>query len=425
MSARAQHKRSMGQGYGISHFSRPLTQWMFFLAIVCVVMVSIEGCSVYLASHQPDKKDLNVLERGTPRQDVEAELGSPISLEDRNNDTVEIYKFKQGYSKSVKLGRTLFHAIADVASIGVWEIPGTLIEKVGLRGTDMTAKVSYDAEGRVQTSKLFDATKLGQEALEARKGTRKGTIGVVVRPTAPDALLRIPAKGWLADAGRGAAGGAGIGAIPGALCLPFFPFPPSCLAGMGGAAIGSVVGSIYGAAKAESTSSWEQPESAFQGALDDLKIQEAVRDRVIQNARELTPNSITLLTNQELTAAEIEHSYPILDSKGVNAVVDLSDVTVELRAADLVVNPSRKLFLTVWCRLIRTVDGAELDSRLITDEMGGTRSVAKWADQNAQAFREEVTQAAQRLAQQVVKELLSDTPSPDDVQTPASQVLSR
>jgi hypothetical protein len=378
-------------------------------------MVSTQGCSVYLASHQPDKKDLTVLERGTPRQDVAAELGAPIWSNDRNINPVEIYKFKQGYIKSVKLGRTLFHAIADVFTFGIWEIPGTLIEKVGLHGTDMTASVSYDAEGRVQTSELFDATILDQEALEARKGT----IGVVLRPTALAALLRIPGKGWLANAGRGAANGANIGATPGVLC-PLY-FIPSCLAGMGGVAIGSVVGGIYGVAKAEPSSSWEQPESAFQAALDHLKIQEALRDRVIQNARGLTPNSIILLTNQELTDAEIERSYPVLHSKGINTVVDLSEVTVELRAGESAVNPFRKLFLTVWCRLFRTVDGAELDSRVITDEMGGTRSVAEWTDQNAQAFREEVTQAAQRLPQQVVKELFSGLHSSNNVQASVSQ----
>lgn len=417
MLAPAQHnKRSMGQGYGNSHFSRSLTQWILLLSIVSVVMVSTQGCSVYLAAHQPDKKDLTVLERGTPRQDVAEELGAPIWSDDTNKDRVEIYKFKQGYSKSVKLGRTLFHAIADVASIGVWEIPGTLIEKVGLHGTDTTARVSYDAEGRVQTSELFDATKLDQKSMTSREGT----IAVVVRPTAPDSLLRIPAKGRFANAGRGAATGAGIGAIPGGFLCPI-GFLPSCFAGMGGAAIGSMVGSIYGAAKAEPASSWEQAESAFQTALTDLNIQEAIQDRMIQNAHELTPNSLTLLTNQELTAAEIQHSYPALDSNGINTIVDLSDATVELRAAASAVNPLRKLFLTVWYRLIRTVDGAELDSRLITDEIGGTRSVAEWADQDAQAFREEVAQATQRFAQQIVKELFSDTVSSSDVQTSASQ----
>ncbi len=109
----------------------------------------------------------------------------------------------------------------------------------------------------------------------------------------------------------------------------------------------------------------------------------------------------------------------------MNTVVELSEVAVELRAADGAVNPFRRLFLTVWCRLIRTVDGAELDSRWITDERGGTGSVAEWTDQNAEMFREEITQAAQRLAQQVVKEIFSNTLSPNDVHPSALQSVSR
>ncbi len=413
MSAPAQHKQNIGKGDVNRLFSRSLSQWILFLPIVSLVMVTTQGCSVYLAAHQPSKKDLIVLERGTPRQNVAGELGVPIWSDNRNKNTVEIYKFKQGYSKSNRLGRTFFHAVADVFTLGIWEIPGTLIEKVGLRGTDMTAKVTYDAEGRVETSELFDAA--GSD--------REGTVGVVVRSTAPDVRLRIPAKGWLAYAGRGAAPsavrGANIGALPGVLC-PLL-FIPSCLAGMGGLVIGSVVGGIYGVAMAEPFSSMEQPESALQGALDDLKIQEAIRNRVIQDGRGLTVNSLILLTSQELIAAEIEHSYPVLHINGINTVVDLSEVTVELRAADSAVNPDRKLFLTVWCRLIRTVDGAEIESRLITDEIGRTRSVAEWVDQNAQAFREEVTLAAQRVAQNVVKDLFPDTHSEHDVHTLASQ----
>ena len=82
-------------------------------------------------------------------------------------------------------------------------------------------------------------------------------------------------------------------------------------------------------------------------------------------------------------------------------------------------------------RLIRTSDGALLDERVITDgtmigaHSNVARSLAAWADQNAQVFREEVTQAAQRLAQQVVKELFSGIHSPNDVQAPESLAVSR
>ncbi|MGH7216033.1 MAG: hypothetical protein ACREIG_02225 [Nitrospiraceae bacterium] len=207
------------------------------------------------------------------------------------------------------------------------------------------------------------------------------------------------------------------------LC-PLF-FIPSCLAGMGGLVIGSVVGGIYGVAKAEPFSSIEQSESVFQAALDDLNIQEAFRDLVVQDGRRSTSNSIIPLTSQELAAAEIGHSYPVLDSKGIKTVVDVSEVTAELGVADSAVNPNRQLSMTVRYRVIRTVDGAELDSRLITDESGRSRSVTEWADENAQVFREEITQAAHRLAQQIVKELFSDTPSENGVQDPAIQASNR
>jgi hypothetical protein len=425
MSTSFQNKRISPPGHIKGHHLSSLTRWIVFLPLVAVGILNVSGCSVYMAANQPGKKDLGVLEYGTPRQDVVAELGTPIWSEKRNQETVEIHKFKQGYSKPAKLGRALFHAIADVASIGVWEIPGTLIETVGLNGTDTTAKVSYDAEGRVQTSDLFDATKLELGALMVREGT----IGVVLRPTAPDVLLRIPAipaQGRLAHVGRGAARGAKDGALigvwAGILCpIGFFP---SCAAGVAGAVLGSIPGAIYGAATAEPAPSWDQAEPAFQMALADLKIQETM-GRAIQNIRGVTPNSIILLTEEELTASELDRSYPALSSKGMNTVVDLSEVTVELHQPDRAISSFRRLVLTARCRLIRTVDGAELDSRLITDQLGGTGSVAEWADQHAEPFHREVTQAAQRLAGHVFKELFSTTLSSNDVHLSELQSVSR
>jgi len=109
----------------------------------------------------------------------------------------------------------------------------------------------------------------------------------------------------------------------------------------------------------------------------------------------------------------------------MNTVVDLNEVTVELRAPDKAISSFRRLVLTVRCRLIRTVDGAELDSRWITDERGGTGSVAEWADQGAVAFHGEITQAAQRLAEQVIKELFSNTRSPNDAYPSALPSVNR
>jgi hypothetical protein len=70
--------------------------------------------------------------------------------------------------------------------------------------------------------------------------------------------------------------------------------------------------------KAEPVSSWERAESAFQAALADFENEDSIRGRVIENARARTHGPIILLTDQEFTAAEIEHSYPVLESKGMN-----------------------------------------------------------------------------------------------------------
>ena len=88
MPAPTQHRKRMSQAYANSHLSGSFTQRIFFLPIVSLAMVSSQGCSVYLAAHQPDQKDLTVLERGTPRQNVAAELGDPIWSEDRNKSTI-------------------------------------------------------------------------------------------------------------------------------------------------------------------------------------------------------------------------------------------------------------------------------------------------------------------------------------------------
>ena len=70
-------------------------------------------------------KNLNVLNPGSSRNYVIAEFGAPVLSEYRDGTRVEIYTFQQGYSKWVKVGRAFGHGVADVASIGLWEVFGT------------------------------------------------------------------------------------------------------------------------------------------------------------------------------------------------------------------------------------------------------------------------------------------------------------
>ncbi len=122
------------------------------LVIGCFLLPVFQGCSVFLASQQPSKKDLSVLERGTPRAVVREELGWPIAVDEaeETHGCHETYAFKQGYAGASKAGRAGFHLIADIFTIGLWELVATPTE-LYFSGTDVKLEVLYDESERVDS----------------------------------------------------------------------------------------------------------------------------------------------------------------------------------------------------------------------------------------------------------------------------------
>ena len=118
-------------------------------------MFWMTGCAVYMAATAPGKKDLSVLDPGTNRGFVVAELGTPVVSEERSQgkDRFDIFSFKQGYSGLTKAGRAFFHLAADVFTLCLWEIIGTPTE-IAFRGTQMKAQVTYDENDGVKSSKI-------------------------------------------------------------------------------------------------------------------------------------------------------------------------------------------------------------------------------------------------------------------------------
>ncbi|WP_176582335.1 hypothetical protein [Mariprofundus erugo] len=135
----------------------------FIARFVCVllVMLPLASCSVYMASKQPEKKDLSVLQAGSDRGHVIAELGTPVYTEATDSGRMDLYKFVQGYSKSAKAGRALFHGAADVVTLGLWEAIGTPLEGMS-DGTEVVLEVYYDREDKVERVKSVS----GEEALK-------------------------------------------------------------------------------------------------------------------------------------------------------------------------------------------------------------------------------------------------------------------
>lgn len=107
------------------------------------------GCAVFMAAHQPGKRDLNVLTVGMPRNAVISEFGAPIHTEVENGKKADIFKFTQGYSKGVKAVRAVGHGVADVFTLGLWEVVGTPAEAT-LSGTEIAVKVTYDSSEKVE-----------------------------------------------------------------------------------------------------------------------------------------------------------------------------------------------------------------------------------------------------------------------------------
>ena len=122
--------------------------------LLVVLMISVFGCSVFMATKQPEKKDISLLTEGVSRAVLISEFGAPVISEYKNDKRFEIFKFVQGYSTGAKAGRAFFHGAASVATLGLWELVGTPAE-ITFNGDEMAFQVSYDENDLVDEVKLI------------------------------------------------------------------------------------------------------------------------------------------------------------------------------------------------------------------------------------------------------------------------------
>ncbi len=105
-----------------------------------------------------------MLTPGTPRTRLICELGAPLWTEERDGATVDIFSFKQGYTKAVKAGRALVHGAADVATGGLWEVVGIPAESLA-DGKDVKVEVTYDDRRAVRSVDVIE----GQDVISPRR----------------------------------------------------------------------------------------------------------------------------------------------------------------------------------------------------------------------------------------------------------------
>jgi hypothetical protein len=140
-------------------------RWRAAAAIAVVgTALAAPGCAAFKATQQPSKKKLDVLTPGTPRSHVIAELGAPLWSEEDDGKRVDIFAFKQGYTKGAKAGRALLHGAADVVTGGLWEVVGIPAESLA-DGSDVKVEVVYDASRAVRRVEVIE----GEDVLHPRR----------------------------------------------------------------------------------------------------------------------------------------------------------------------------------------------------------------------------------------------------------------
>lgn len=154
-------------------------------ACVAALLLSAPGCAAIKATQQPGKKNLQVLSEGTPRSHVIAELGAPLWSEQRDGTTVDVFAFKQGYTKGVKAGRALVHGAADVVTGGLWEVVGIPAESLA-DGSDVKLEIRYDRKRNVEVVEVISGDEVVHpRPLLARLRKRDTSTDVARREEAP------------------------------------------------------------------------------------------------------------------------------------------------------------------------------------------------------------------------------------------------
>jgi hypothetical protein len=117
----------------------------------------LTGCAATMAARQPEMKNLSVLQPGMSRSRVIAELGPPLDTRPTGRGGVDVFAFKQGYSRANRTARALGHAAGTIVTAGFWEIAGIPLES-WFDGTDVKLEVSYGPGGEVEGVTVFEGS---------------------------------------------------------------------------------------------------------------------------------------------------------------------------------------------------------------------------------------------------------------------------
>jgi hypothetical protein len=229
-----------------------------------------------------------------------------------------------------------------------------------------------------------------------------GHIGVVAARFQPQVQIDVLTSGK----GAGAAKGAGKGAIEVAIhaypCLALL-YPPAiavCYAVFvtGGATVGAVVGAV----RTESAEKIVAVYVAMKNRLEDFKLQETVRDAVVEYAREVELPGFMILKDQGPEDVNALPVYRPATGERLDTVVELSLLNLEAE----VTGAKGNLILiktNFRVRLVNASDGKILDS--FTHQFSAGMSSEEWFKDNARMITDMIHSWYREFAEIVVDEI--------------------
>jgi hypothetical protein len=254
--------------------------------------------------------------------------------------------------------------------------------------------------------------------LSEQERPRLRVVGVVKAQFQPEAKFDTFATGR----GSGALKGAGIGAAGGFLVASSIFAHGDCkgegcaavvLLWLVAASIGTTVGAVYGAVTgvqgAVPQQEAERIEDAAKRTLGDLRVQERMREAMVEEARERAQKELVQIDDYGPASPGQKVDYTPLKSQGIDAVLEVSITEIVFETPPRQVKYDRAdppLFLTITCRvrlILLQDDKVIYEPKL--EMRSEARRLADWEADDSKAFFDELHLLTKRLAEKVVEDV--------------------
>ena len=143
---------------------------ILFVPVGLYLALTLSGCSVAMALSGSPEPNFNAFEIGSTRKQVEIQLGTPVASQTiEQGKTKDTYQYEMGNAPNGH--RATMNFYMDLATIGLWEFPMTIIE--AMMGETHETQILYSGEDRVVAIEGYTPPPPSTALKEAREAQEK------------------------------------------------------------------------------------------------------------------------------------------------------------------------------------------------------------------------------------------------------------